>query len=208
MTNTKTTYWWWLWWQWKTRWQLVGDDYDDKDKDHLASELLPVLMLVLRRMPGLRSEKWNLWHFLCFLYNDSGKCEMESNPFWLACFVMSVELRLWSIMYLKTLNMITVLLCWFFFGLPCWRIFSWSSCCLVLHQWSQFQSLHVIVISCYEELDIDHHYHHHLSLLITIMVMITWSSVISWCCSTLFASISDISRFISSFSPCTWPSRY
>ena len=29
----------------------------------------------------------------------------------------------------------------------------------------------------------------------------TWSSVISWCCSTLLASISEISLFISSFSP-------
>ena len=30
---------------------------------------------------------------------------------------------------------------------------------------------------------------------------VTWSSVISWCCSTLLASISEISLFISSFSP-------
>ena len=30
------------------------------------------------------------------------KMKMKANPFWLACLVMSVEFRLWSIIYLET----------------------------------------------------------------------------------------------------------
>ena len=141
MTKTTCLWWLLWKWQTQRQWQRqpVCDDYyeNDKHKDNDKDNLFVMIIMTMTNTKtttkttwpvscsqywclfsaecqgwGLISENWaNSWHFLCFLYNDSGKCEMESNPFWLACFVMSVELRLWSIMYLKTLNMITVLLC-------------------------------------------------------------------------------------------------